>query len=227
MPIEQWEERFERRQHRHTDPQRPLRGLVDARGCGHPWVGRRALRRNHPKGVLPTFSAAGRMDARRPARSSRSDPACGTSCRATQVVLVLVPSCGTRRQCSGGAPALYERGRGVNGAGTLLRGGRRLRRDDDPGNRVPRLCCSCTLACLRATSTAAPQGGAATRGRAPRTTAWTRRHGVGQGSRPVGPVRQPGVDGMSNHPSARPRRANAPVVWSSTRGFRPPRPNSA
>jgi len=61
IPIEQWEERLERRQHRHTDPQRPLRGLLDARRCGHPWVGRRRCVGITRSGVLPTASAAGRM----------------------------------------------------------------------------------------------------------------------------------------------------------------------
>lgn len=43
------------------------------------------------------------------------------------VVLVFVPSCGSCPYCSGGTPALCERGAAANGAGTLLRGGRRLR----------------------------------------------------------------------------------------------------
>jgi alcohol dehydrogenase len=45
------------------------------------------------------------------------------------VVMVFVPSCGSCARCSGGAPALCERGNAANGAGTLLRGARRLRRD--------------------------------------------------------------------------------------------------
>jgi alcohol dehydrogenase len=45
------------------------------------------------------------------------------------VVLVFVPSCGGCAYCTGGTPALCERGAAANGAGTLLRGGRRLRRD--------------------------------------------------------------------------------------------------
>jgi len=45
------------------------------------------------------------------------------------VVLVFVPSCGSCAHCDGGTPALCERGAAANGVGTLLRGGRRLRRD--------------------------------------------------------------------------------------------------
>jgi alcohol dehydrogenase len=42
------------------------------------------------------------------------------------VVLVFVPSCGHCLSCAGGRPALCEPGAASNGAGTLLRGGRRL-----------------------------------------------------------------------------------------------------
>lgn len=43
------------------------------------------------------------------------------------VVLVFVPSCGTCPECASGAPALCRHGAQSNGAGELLRGGRRLR----------------------------------------------------------------------------------------------------
>lgn len=46
-----------------------------------------------------------------------------------RVVLVFVPSCGTCGHCSSGQPVLCSRAAAANGAGTLLRGGRRLRRD--------------------------------------------------------------------------------------------------
>lgn len=45
------------------------------------------------------------------------------------VVLVFVPACGSCGYCAAGAPALCAAGAAANGAGTLLRGGRRLRRD--------------------------------------------------------------------------------------------------
>jgi alcohol dehydrogenase len=47
------------------------------------------------------------------------------------VVLVFVPSCGDCPQCNSGTPALCARGNAANGAGTLLRGARRLRRSGD------------------------------------------------------------------------------------------------
>src|SRR5690349_16601396 len=46
------------------------------------------------------------------------------------VVLVFVPSCGHCGPCAEGRPALCEPGAAANGAGTLLGGGRRLRRPD-------------------------------------------------------------------------------------------------
>ena len=45
------------------------------------------------------------------------------------VVLVFVPSCGHCNPCAEGRPALCEPGAAANGAGTLLSGGQRLRRD--------------------------------------------------------------------------------------------------
>ena len=42
------------------------------------------------------------------------------------VVLVFMPSCGGCLPCATGRPALCEPGAKANGAGTLLRGGRRL-----------------------------------------------------------------------------------------------------
>ena len=45
------------------------------------------------------------------------------------VVLVFVPACGLCVHCGAGAPALCARGAATNGAGTLLRGARRLRWD--------------------------------------------------------------------------------------------------
>jgi alcohol dehydrogenase len=46
-----------------------------------------------------------------------------------RVVLVFVPSCGTCGHCSAGQPVLCAPAAAANGAGSLLRGGRRLRRD--------------------------------------------------------------------------------------------------
>src|SRR6478672_10653983 len=46
------------------------------------------------------------------------------------VVFVFVPSCGHCEPCTVGRPALCEPGATANGAGTLLSGGRRLRRSD-------------------------------------------------------------------------------------------------
>jgi alcohol dehydrogenase len=48
------------------------------------------------------------------------------------VVLVFVPACGSCRHCAGGTPALCVAGAAANGAGTLLRGGRRLWRAGEP-----------------------------------------------------------------------------------------------
>jgi len=50
--------------------------------------------------------------------------------RGDHVVCVFVPSCGHCEPCSEGRPALCEPGAAANGAGTLLSGGRRLRRQD-------------------------------------------------------------------------------------------------
>src|ERR1700687_4530083 len=49
--------------------------------------------------------------------------------RGDHVVLVFVPSCGHCEPCAEGRPALCEPGAAANGVGTLLSGGRRLRRD--------------------------------------------------------------------------------------------------
>jgi len=48
------------------------------------------------------------------------------------VVLVFMPSCGHCLPCMEGRPALCEPGAAANGAGTLLSGARRLRRDGEP-----------------------------------------------------------------------------------------------
>lgn len=48
------------------------------------------------------------------------------------VVLVFVPACGHCLPCMEGRPALCEPGAAANGAGTLLSGARRLRRDGAP-----------------------------------------------------------------------------------------------
>jgi len=50
------------------------------------------------------------------------------------VVLVFVPSCGHCLPCAEGRPALCEPGAAANGAGTLLSGGRRLKRNDETIN---------------------------------------------------------------------------------------------
>ena len=50
------------------------------------------------------------------------------------VVLVFMPSCGRCLPCATGRPALCEPGAKANGAGALLRGGRRLSIADDPVN---------------------------------------------------------------------------------------------
>jgi alcohol dehydrogenase len=50
--------------------------------------------------------------------------------RGDHVVCVFVPSCGHCGPCAEGRPALCEPGAAANGAGTLLGGGRRLRRPD-------------------------------------------------------------------------------------------------
>src|SRR6185295_15423934 len=50
--------------------------------------------------------------------------------RGDHVVCVFVPSCGHCGPCAEGRPALCEPGAAVNGAGTLLSGGRRLHRAD-------------------------------------------------------------------------------------------------
>ncbi|MCS7268727.1 MAG: zinc-dependent alcohol dehydrogenase family protein [Geminicoccaceae bacterium] len=50
------------------------------------------------------------------------------------VVLVFVPACGHCLPCAEGRPALCEPGALANGAGTLLSGARRLRRDGEPLN---------------------------------------------------------------------------------------------
>ena len=47
-----------------------------------------------------------------------------------RVVLVFVPSCGHCEPCAEGRPALCQPGAAANGAGTLLSGARRLRRND-------------------------------------------------------------------------------------------------
>jgi alcohol dehydrogenase len=54
--------------------------------------------------------------------------------RGDPVVLVFVPSCGHCLPCMEGRPALCEPGAAANGAGTLLSGARRLRRDGEPVN---------------------------------------------------------------------------------------------
>ncbi len=51
--------------------------------------------------------------------------------RGDHVVLVFVPSCGNCLPCMEGRPALCEPGAAANGAGTLLSGARRLRRDGE------------------------------------------------------------------------------------------------
>jgi alcohol dehydrogenase len=53
------------------------------------------------------------------------------------VVFVFVPSCGHCEPCTEGRPALCEPGAAANGAGTLLSGARRLRRQD--GTVLPHL----------------------------------------------------------------------------------------
>src|SRR5690349_4585997 len=50
--------------------------------------------------------------------------------RGDHVVMVFVPSCGHCLPCTEGRPALCEPGAAANGAGTLLSGARRLRRED-------------------------------------------------------------------------------------------------
>jgi alcohol dehydrogenase len=50
------------------------------------------------------------------------------------VVMVFVPSCGHCLPCSEGRPALCEPGAAANGAGTLLSGARRLRRNGEAVN---------------------------------------------------------------------------------------------
>jgi alcohol dehydrogenase len=50
------------------------------------------------------------------------------------VVLVFVPSCGHCMPCAEGRPALCEPGAAANGAGTLLHGVRRLKRNGQPVN---------------------------------------------------------------------------------------------
>lgn len=50
------------------------------------------------------------------------------------VVLVFVPSCGHCAPCAEGRPALCEPGAAANGAGRLLSGGLRLKRDGQPVN---------------------------------------------------------------------------------------------
>ena len=50
------------------------------------------------------------------------------------VVLVFVPSCGHCSPCAEGRPALCEPGAAANGAGTLLTGARRLKRNGQPIN---------------------------------------------------------------------------------------------
>lgn len=52
--------------------------------------------------------------------------------RGDHVVCVFVPSCGHCVPCAEGRPALCEPGAAANGAGTLLSGVRRLRRDGTP-----------------------------------------------------------------------------------------------
>jgi alcohol dehydrogenase len=52
--------------------------------------------------------------------------------RGDHVVLVFVPSCGHCLPCAEGRPALCEPGALANGAGTLLSGARRLRRNGTP-----------------------------------------------------------------------------------------------
>lgn len=54
--------------------------------------------------------------------------------RGDHVVLVFMPSCGHCLPCMEGRPALCEPGAAANGAGTLLSGARRLRRDGAPVN---------------------------------------------------------------------------------------------
>lgn len=54
--------------------------------------------------------------------------------RGDHVVLVFVPSCGNCLPCMEGRPALCEPGAAANGAGTLLSGARRLRRNDEAIN---------------------------------------------------------------------------------------------
>lgn len=51
--------------------------------------------------------------------------------RGEHVVLVFVPACGHCLPCMEGRPALCEPGAAANGAGTLLSGARRLRRDGE------------------------------------------------------------------------------------------------
>lgn len=52
--------------------------------------------------------------------------------RGDHVVLVFVPSCGHCLPCAEGRPALCEPGAAANGAGTLLSGARRLKRNGKP-----------------------------------------------------------------------------------------------
>lgn len=54
--------------------------------------------------------------------------------RGDHVVLVFVPSCGNCLPCMEGRPALCEPGAAANGAGTLLSGARRLRRNGEAIN---------------------------------------------------------------------------------------------
>jgi alcohol dehydrogenase len=51
--------------------------------------------------------------------------------RGDHVVLVFVPSCGHCPPCAEGRPALCEPGAAANGAGTLLGGARRLKRNGE------------------------------------------------------------------------------------------------
>ena len=55
------------------------------------------------------------------------------------VVLVFVPSCGHCNPCAEGRPALCEPGAAANGAGTLLTGARRLKRNGPTDQPSPGL----------------------------------------------------------------------------------------
>lgn len=77
--------------------------------------------RPRPTPMLLGHEAAGTVEETGPGVTDLS--------RGDHVVMVFVPSCGHCLPCAEGRPALCEPGATANGAGTLLSGARRLRRD--------------------------------------------------------------------------------------------------